>query len=93
MYYRTLLAHSATSLLRLHKTFHQAQINFEFMEQLLLDDNTHNLLYALIFYCFPPFPCKFHFLEAVHSLVITEVIKLLFRDMAANFSICPSSCQ
>lgn len=56
MYYRTLLAHSATSLLRLHKTFHQAQINFEFMEQLLLDDNTHNLLYSLIFYCFPPFP-------------------------------------
>ncbi|KAI9557963.1 hypothetical protein GHT06_014714 [Daphnia sinensis] len=57
MYYRTLIAHSATSLLRLYKKFHQSiQFNFEFMEQLLLDDSTHNLLYSLMFYCFPPFP-------------------------------------
>ncbi|XP_043266436.1 Krueppel homolog 2 [Venturia canescens] len=48
-YYKVLMSSAATSALRLHQRVPRVQFNMQFVEQLLLEDSCHYLLYSLIF--------------------------------------------
>nr|CAG4649647.1 EOG090X0CJA [Scapholeberis mucronata]SVE93854.1 EOG090X0CJA [Scapholeberis mucronata] len=54
MYYKALLANSATSALRLHQRLPQVQLSREFLGKLFLEDSAHYLLYSMIFFYSPP---------------------------------------
>nr|SVE76622.1 EOG090X0CJA [Daphnia longispina] len=54
MYYKALLANSATSALRLHQRLPQVQLSREFVGQVFLEDSAHYLLYSMIFFYSPP---------------------------------------
>jgi len=48
-YYKALMAHAATSALRLHQRLPQPQLNRQFLYQFLTEDSAHYLLFSLIF--------------------------------------------
>nr|CAG4651291.1 EOG090X0CJA [Simocephalus serrulatus]SVE94473.1 EOG090X0CJA [Simocephalus serrulatus] len=54
MYYKALLANSATSALRLHQRLPQVQLSREFLGKVFLEDSAHYLLYSMIFFYSPP---------------------------------------
>jgi len=48
-YYKALMAHAATSALRLHQRLPQVQLTRQFLYQFLLEDSAHYLFFSLIF--------------------------------------------
>ncbi|KZS16457.1 Relaxin receptor 1 [Daphnia magna] len=54
MYYKALLANSATSALRLHQRLPQVQLSREFIGKVFIEDSAHYLLYSMIFFYSPP---------------------------------------
>lgn len=54
LYYKALLSNSATSALRLHQRLPRVTLTREFLQQLLLEDSCHYLLYSAIFFHIPP---------------------------------------
>lgn len=48
-YYKALMSSAATSALRLHQRVPVVRLNMQFIEDLLLEDSCHYLLYSIIF--------------------------------------------
>lgn len=58
MYYNALVAHMATSLVRLYQKCPLVEMNLEILMKLLGEDSAHYLLYSCVFLLSPPVHCK-----------------------------------
>ena len=91
MYYKALLANSATSALRLHQRLPQVQLSREFLGKVFLEDSAHYLLYSMIFFYSPPVTCKLiHLIKIIRIVIITGTY-LLFQGCYCLFSFLLSS--
>jgi hypothetical protein len=88
MYYKALLANSATSALRLHQRLPQVQLSREFLGKVFLEDSAHYLLYSMIFFYSPPVTCKKIYQKMFCPFKVILIFIITYRGIASSISLC-----
>ena len=96
LYYKILLGYAAENFVCLQQRLSKPQLRLKYLNKLLLEDCSHNILYSLILYFYHPLPCKFGLDKIILMYLIFFHIhnKATFfpRGVVTNFVVCYSAC-